>query len=273
MLASTEQIKSAFDQAKAEKRPAFLPFIMAGYPDYEQTIEIALTLQEAGADLIELGFPYSDPLADGPTLQEAASTAIKEGMTFSKGLELIAEMRKRGVVIPIIAFCYFNPIYQYGLEAFVKKAQEAGANGLLVPDLPFEEADELNTICKRANFAFISLVAPTSKARIKEIVSEADGFIYCISSLGVTGVRESFSEEIEHFLKEVRSCTPLPMAVGFGVSKREHVQFLAPHVDGIIIGSAIVRKISEHIDEFKNPDQKENALSALKRFVLELFSK
>lgn len=273
MLATSESIQQAFAKAKEEKRPAFLPFIMAGYPNYEQTIEIALTLQESGADIIELGFPYSDPLADGPVLQEAAQHAIQNGMTFSKGLELIADLRKRGLTIPILAFCYYNPIYQYGLEKFVEKAQEVGANGVLVPDLPHEESLPLSSICQEKNFAFISLVAPTSKARIKQIVSEAQGFIYCISSLGVTGIRDRFSEEIVDFLQEVRRFTTLPLAVGFGVSKPEHVQFLAPQVDGIIIGSAIVRKISEHLVDFQDSKKEQEALLALKRFVSELFSK
>lgn len=273
MLATSEAIQQAFLRAKQNRRPAFLPFIMAGYPNYEQTIKIALTLQESGADIIELGFPYSDPLADGPVLQEAAEHALKQGMTFSKGLELIRDLRKRGLTIPILAFCYYNPIYQYGLERFVQEAQEAGANGVLVPDLPHEEASPLSSICRENNFAFISLVAPTSKERIKQIVEHAQGFIYCISSLGVTGIRDRFSEELDGFLKEVRNHTSLPLAVGFGVSKKEHVDFLAPQVDGIIVGSAIVRKIGEHLLEYQDEQKEEEAILALKRFVSELFSK
>lgn len=273
MLATRDHIKEAFLRSQEEKRPAFIPFIMAGYPSYQQTIDIALTLQEAGADILEVGFPYSDPLADGPIIQHAAEEALKQGMSFSKGLQLIADMREQGVTIPILVFCYYNPVYQYGLESFVKKAQEVGANGVLIPDLPYEEAKELSTISKQHQFALISLVAPTSKQRIKEIVSQADGFIYCISSLGVTGVRDSFSEEIDSFLLEVRKYSPIPLAVGFGVSKQEHVQFLSNKAEGIIIGSAIIKKITEHITDFHHQSRKNEALLALKRFVLQLFSK
>lgn len=218
---ANQLIADAFSQCKQENRSAFIPFIMGGYPTYQDSIDIALTLQSAGADILEVGFPYSDPLADGPIIQEAAETALKNGMSFSKGLRLIQDMRLAGVTIPIIIFCYYNPILQYGLANLINRGIEIGANGVLVPDLPHEESEEIRQLADSANFAYISLVAPTSKQRIQDIAGQAKGFLYCISSLGVTGVRDSFSEHIETFLEEVKQSSQVPIAVGFGVSNKE----------------------------------------------------
>lgn len=266
-------IKQAFEQTKANKQPAFIPFITGGHPSYHDSIDIALTLQESGASILEVGFPYSDPLADGHVIQASSQAALKEGMTFSKGLTLIADMRKAGVTIPLIIFCYYNPILQFGFDRFVQEAQKNGANGVLVPDLPHEESIEIAHICRTHDFGFISLVAPTSKRRIKEIVSQAEGFLYCISSLGVTGAREHLSDQIGQFLSDIREHSDLPLAVGFGVSKPEHVQQLSSMADGIVIGSAIVRKIMDLQDEFQQADTRIQALAELKEFVKHLFSK
>jgi tryptophan synthase alpha chain len=273
VLSPKQTIVEAFNLNREEGKPTFIPFIMGGYPTYQDSIDIALTLQKGGAHILEIGFPYSDPLADGPIIQNAAEKALNEGMSFSKGIALIQDMRKAGVTIPLIIFCYYNPILQYGLERFVEKALEVGANGVLVPDLPHEEANQLSAICREKEFAFISLVAPTSKQRVQEIASQSEGFVYCISSLGVTGVRDSFSTDIEPFLLEVKQHAKVPLAVGFGVSKKEHVQFLEDKVDGIIIGSAIIRNISDHIELYRTEETKKEALNALKVFVDDVFSK
>jgi tryptophan synthase alpha chain len=268
-MMAVQKLQDVFEQ-RQQKKPAFIPFIMGGYPDYESSIQIALALQEAGASIIEVGFPYSDPLADGPTIQLAHEGALKAGMTFSKGLQLIREMRSKGVMIPLLIFTSYNPVHQFGIEKFVDSALEAGAQGTLVPDLPHEESVYMRGICQQKGFAFISFVAPTSKQRIEEIVTQADGFVYCVSSLGVTGVRDSISNETLSFLEKVRSLSKIPVAVGFGVSKRDHVQVLAKKVDGIIVGSAIIKIITNHVEQLKSVDHKQVALDALKKFVEEL---
>lgn len=272
VLTGGSEIEQAFKIKNEQGKPAFIPFIVAGYPSFETTIDIALALQEAGADILELGIPYSDPLADGPVIQEASKEALKQGMSLTKGVELIQQLRERGLKIPIIPFCYYNPILQFGLEAFIQEAKRVGANGVLVPDLPFEESQELSAISRQYGMACISLLAPTSEQRIQRILKQAQGFVYCISSLGVTGIRDRFDQNIEEFLKSVKSLSPIPVAVGFGVSKKEHVQYLQPFVDGIIIGSAIVKLTIEYKAHFLEEGKRQEALAAIKKFVQLCFS-
>jgi tryptophan synthase alpha chain len=272
VTAPNQIIAHVFEQCKAEGTPVFMPFVMGGYPTYQDSIDIALTLQEAGAHILEIGLPYSDPLADGPTIQYASEVALKQGVTLSKGFQLVEDMRKAGVTIPMIMFGYYNPILQFGFEAFVKRAKEVGANGVIIPDLPYEESREARVIAKENQFAFISLIAPNSKKRIQEIASQAEGFIYCISSLGVTGARDTFADEIESYFEEVRAHAKVPLAVGFGVSKKEHVQFFSQKADGIIIASKLIDLVRQNIHLFENPSTKKEGLDLLKTFVQELFS-
>lgn len=267
-----QSVEDAFQEKKRQGKPAFIPFITGGYPTYADSIDIALALQDAGASILEVGFPYSDPLADGPVIQASSQAALANGMTFSKGLELVRSMRQAGLTIPLIIFCYYNPILQFGLDPFAKKAREVGANGVLIPDLPHEEADHVRRACRQNDLVYISLVAPTSKARIRRIVSQAEGFIYCISSLGVTGVRENLSAQLDDFLKRIRRHTDKPLAVGFGVSKREHVEQLSSMADGIIIGSALINLITERRALFGDGKTKQQALLEIKTFVQGLFS-
>ncbi|GAA0360552.1 tryptophan synthase subunit alpha [Bacillus horti] len=269
---SVQSIELAISAKNERGKPAFIPFIVGGYPSIDRTIDIALTLQDAGADILELGIPYSDPLADGPIIQQASKEALEEGMSLSAGIKLIKQLKAAGVHIPILPFCYYNPILQYGLDRFVKATKEAGASGVLVPDLPFEEAGELRKVCQEHSFACISLVAPTSERRIQHILQEASGFIYCISSLGVTGIRDQFAEEIEGFLSVVKASAKVPVAVGFGVSRKEQVQYLKKFVDGIVIGSAIVKLVIEQKQQLLNDQTKQKALEVIKRFVQECFS-
>lgn len=268
----TQAIDDTFKRAKGAGKPVFMPFVMGGYPTYEDSIDIALTLQEAGADILEVGLPYSDPLADGPTIQHASGVALKQGVTLSKGFQLIADMRKAGVTVPLIIFGYFNPILQFGFTSFVQKAIEVGANGVIIPDLPFEESAEMREIAKAKHFAYISLIAPNSRKRIQEIASQAEGFIYCITSLGVTGARDSFSTQVEEYLEEVRLHAKVPLAVGFGVSKKEHVHYFAQKADGIIIASALIDHIRQRLELYQHPISKKEALLELKTFVEEIFS-
>lgn len=232
--------------------PLFIPFIMAGDPSLEATIEIALALQDSGAAILELGIPYSDPLADGPVIQRSAVRALAGGMTLSKSLGLVKKMRERGLSIPVILFTYLNPVLQFGFRELTEQARQSGVNGLLVPDLPYEESAELKKHCSKNELHLISLVAPTTKhERLKEIVGEATGFLYCVSSLGVTGERNSFHQNLFDFLQQVKSLSTIPVAVGFGVSQREQFELLRQHADGIIIGSAIVKEVEKLAELFE----------------------
>jgi tryptophan synthase alpha chain len=266
-----EEVKRAV--RTEDGRPAFMPFITAGFPTYDAGLDIALTLQEAGASVLEVGFPYSDPLADGPVIQQSSEAALRQGISLTETLRFISDLRERGLTIPVITFCYYNPILQYGLQRFIHDAQLAGANGMLVPDLPHEESKEVRQACAQKQFAYIPLVAPTSKERIRQIVTGAEGFLYCVSSLGVTGVREQLPAEIDSFLGEVkRHAAETPLAVGFGVSKREHVRQLSPHVDGIAIGSAIVKLVQDEENLLFDPIRRKESVGRIKSFVSSLFS-
>lgn len=253
-------------------KPLFIPFITAGDPAPEVTIDLAVLLQEAGANAIELGIPYSDPLADGPVIQRASNRALKQGMTLKKAMELVPAMRKRGVQIPIVVFTYYNLLLQLGIDQYFALARENEIDGLLVPDLPFEESNELREKAKSENMPLISLVAPTTSSdRLKKIASAAQGFVYCVSSLGVTGVREGeFKQEVYDFLKEVKRFSSVPIAVGFGISSAEQIEQFRNYCDGVIIGSAIVREIEKYHDALLDPEKKLQALGQLKDFLSSL---
>ena len=263
------RIEAAFQD---QKSPVFIPFITAGDPTPEATIEICLALQEAGAGIIELGVPYSDPLADGPTIQQASLRALQNGVSIASCIRMGAEMRNRGLKVPLVLFTYVNPVLQYGFSELLTNMKEAGFDGLLVPDLPIEESEELKAIADSVWIPLISLVAPTSKQRIERIAGQASGFIYCVSSLGVTGTRQELSEGISTFLDEVKAHARVPIAVGFGISKKEQVDQLSPHCDGIIVGSAIVQLIAQLGNDLKDESQRPAALEQIKKFVQNLMS-
>ncbi|CAM3942228.1 tryptophan synthase subunit alpha [Geobacillus stearothermophilus] len=250
--------------------PLFIPFIVAGDPSPEVTVDLALALEEAGADLLELGVPYSDPLADGPTIQRAAARALAGNMTLPKAIHLVAEMRKKGVTIPIILFTYYNPVLQLGEESFFALARENGANGVLIPDLPFEESGPLRELGERFDLPLISLVAPTSKQRIERIASVAQGFLYCVSSLGVTGMRETLPESLGDFVSEVKRHSRVPVAVGFGISTPEQVAMLKEVCDGVVIGSALVQKVEQLGERLLAPEEKEAAIAEFAAYARSL---
>ncbi len=250
----------------------FIPFIMAGFPDEETTIDLAITLQNLGASVLELGVPYSDPLADGPIIQAVASKALKQGMTIKRAMNLVGEMRKKGVQIPIILFTYYNPVLQLGEESFFALVQQNDIDGLLVPDLPFEESANLRNLCRAEGMTYISLVAPTSEQRIEMIAKEADGFLYCVSSLGVTGVRQELHDSVYPFLQSVKKHANIPVAVGFGISNSNQVSHLLPVCDGVIVGSALLKKLVDLESSLQNRKTKAEALEEFRAFVQSIIS-
>ena len=227
------------------KHKAFIPFITCGDPDLETTRRIVCALAESGADLIELGIPFSDPTAEGPVIQEADNRALSGGVTTDQILDLAKELRKT-VKVPMVFMTYANVIFSYGTERFLARAKEAEIDGLILPDVPFEEKEEFAAACEAYGLDLISMIAPTSKQRIRMIAKEAKGFIYVVSSMGVTGVRTKITTDIGALIKEVRSVSQIPCAVGFGISTPEQAAQMAALSDGAITGSAIVRLIAEH---------------------------
>lgn len=230
-----KRITDAFAKGKA-----FIPFITCGDPSLETTEELVYAMEKAGADLIELGIPFSDPTAEGPVIQAANIRALSNGVTTDKIFEMVEKMRKK-TSIPMVFMTYANVVFSYGTEKFCRRAAETGMDGLILPDVPFEEKEEFASVCRKYGLDLISLIAPTSHERIREIAKEAEGFVYCVSSLGVTGVRKEITTDIGEMVKMVKSQKDIPCAVGFGISTPEQAEKMASQADGVIVGSAIVK--------------------------------
>ncbi len=230
-----KRILQAFDHGKA-----FIPFITGGDPSLEITEQLVYAMEEAGADLIEIGIPFSDPTAEGPVIQEANVRALGGGVTTDKIFDMVENIRKR-TQIPMVFMTYANVVFSYGIERFVKKSAEIGMDGLILPDIPFEEKEEFDSVCSQYGLDLISLIAPTSNDRIAKIAAEANGFVYCVSSLGVTGVRSSITTDIGGMVRLVKKQKDIPCAVGFGISTPEQAKKMAAQSDGVIVGSAIVK--------------------------------
>ncbi len=224
---------------------AFIPFITAGDPELEVTEQLVYQMAEVGADLIELGIPFSDPIAEGPVIQEADNRALAAGTTTDKIFAMVARIRQC-CQVPIAFMTYVNPIFTYGTERFMKNCREVGVYAVIVPDVPFEEKQELLPFCSTYEVDLISMIAPTSNRRIRKIASEAQGFIYCVSSLGVTGVRRELSNDVEQMIKLVKEVKDIPCAIGFGISTPEQARQMARLADGVIVGSAIVKIIGQY---------------------------
>lgn len=223
----------------------FIPFITAGDPNLKITERLVLEMALAGADLIELGIPFSDPIAEGPVIQEADARALASLTTIDKIFEMVGQIRKKSD-IPLAFMTYANPIFTYGPERFMKNCRAAGVEALIIPDLPHEERGEFLLPCQENGVNLISMIAPTSKSRIQMIAQESEGFIYCVSSLGVTGVRENLSSHVEEMITAVKEVRDIPCAIGFGISTPEQARKMAEIGDGVIVGSAIVRIIAEY---------------------------
>ncbi len=240
------RISEKFGALRVSKEKALVVYLTAGDPSLEATKELILALEKAGADILEIGVPFSDPTADGPIIQEAAQHSLKKGTTLAGVLQMIAEARKT-TQIPIVLFGYFNPIFSYGAAKFAEDARKAGADGVLVVDLPPEEAQELRQFTDAAGIDFISLIAPTTDMRrAKKIAAGATGFLYYISITGVTGTAAPKIDDIEADLKKIRKISSLPIAVGFGISRPEQAREIARLADGIVVGSALVKLIAEN---------------------------
>ena len=233
-------IAKAFQNGKA-----FIPFITCGDPDLETTAAAVRAMAQNGADLIELGIPFSDPTAEGPVIQEANIRALSGGVDTDQIFDLVRELRK-DVTVPMVFMTYANVVFSYGAEKFISICREIGIDGLILPDIPFEEKEEFSEICRRYEVDLISLIAPTSENRIGMIAKEAEGFIYLVSSLGVTGVRSEITTDLGAIVKVIRENTDVPCAIGFGISTPEQAKKMAGLADGAIVGSAIVRLLAQY---------------------------
>jgi len=255
------RITNKFNELKEKGRIALVTYITAGDPSLELSEEIVLKLEESGADIIELGIPFSDPMADGPAIQLASERALKSGTTLKGVLETVRRIRKVSQV-PIILFGYFNPFFHYGLKEFSEDAAEAGADGILVVDLPPEEDAEFKVHTDKAGLDLVFLLAPTSTTeRVELVASHASGFIYLVSVTGVTGVRPEMNYSLDALADQIKSTSGLPVGVGFGVSSVEQVEKIAEYADAVIVGSAIVKIIEQH------GSNKDSLLEELSTFV------
>ena len=236
----SNRIAKAFASGKA-----FIPFITCGDPDLETTAAAVRAAVKSGADLVELGIPFSDPTAEGPVIQSANVRALKGGMTTDRAFELVRELR-RDVTVPLVFMTYANVVFSYGARRFIPKCAELGIDGLILPDVPFEEKDEFAPVCREYGVPQISMIAPTSLGRTARIASEAEGFIYVVSSLGVTGMRSSINTDLAPVIAAIRENTDLPCAIGFGISTPEQAHAMSALADGVIVGSAIVRLLEKY---------------------------
>lgn len=246
------KIANAFKNGKA-----FIGFLTAGDPTIEKTVEYILAMEEAGCDLIEIGIPFSDPMAEGIVIQEANVRALKHNTTTDDVFEIVKAVRAK-TDVPLVFLTYINPVFFYGYEEFFKKCNELGIDGIISPDLPYEEKGEIAEIARKNDVDVISLIAPTSKERIQKIAADATGFIYIVSSLGVTGMRSEIKTDLNAIISDIRDVTDLPLAVGFGINTPEQARNIGQIADGVIVGSAIVKIIEEH---------GENATDVLKEYV------
>ena len=233
-------IKNAFKNGKA-----FIGFVTGGDPNIEKSKEFVLEMIKAGADLVEIGIPFSDPIAEGPVIQEANNRALAAGTTVEKLFTLVADLRKE-TSVPLVFLTYLNPVFHYGYDAFFKKCADVGLDGIIIPDLPFEEQPPVREAAGKHGIDLISLIAPTSQERIKEIAKTASGFIYLVSSMGVTGIRGEISTDLASIMSVIKSVTEIPVAIGFGIHTPQQAAQMSRIADGVIVGSAIVKIAAEH---------------------------
>lgn len=234
------KIKDAFENGKA-----FIGFVTAGDPNLKTSEQIMLSMARAGCDLIEIGIPFSDPIAEGPVIQEANLRSLSQGTTTDKVFELTKKVSAQ-VDIPLVYMTYLNVLFKYGYDRFLQNAKDSGISGVIIPDLPYEEKDELQCVAKKYGIEVVSLIAPTSEDRIKMIASDAEGFVYTVSSLGVTGTRSEIKTDLESITRAIKEATDIPVAIGFGINTPEQAKKYSRLADGVIVGSAIVKLIAQY---------------------------
>ncbi len=240
------RIAETFARCKKENRSAFIPFLMAGDPDRDASLALLNALPDAGADIIELGIPFSDPMADGPVIQQAGLRALKAGMDLKKVLGLAADFRKTHTGVPLVLMGYLNPVYVYGYDAFARDAAQAGVDGIILVDAPPEEAAEIEPLLSQHGIALVRLIAPTSVPERLELLTQgASGYLYYISITGITGAASASPQAIQGKLEQIRAATNLPVCVGFGIKSAADVAAFAPLADGVVVGSALVKYIEE----------------------------
>ncbi|KAI8853027.1 tryptophan synthase alpha chain-domain-containing protein [Chytridium lagenaria] len=239
-------IRNAFSSAKADSRPVFVAYVTAGFPSPADTVDVLLSLQKGGADIIELGVPFSDPIADGPTIQDSTSIALNHGIDIPQCLDFVKQARAKGLHVPVLFMGYYNPFLIYGEQRLMEDCAAIGVNGFIVVDLPPEEAVRFRNQCSKNGLSYVPLIAPsTTDSRMKHLASVADSFIYVVSTLGVTGARASVNTELPELVKKIKTFTAIPLAVGFGVSTREHFVEVGRHAEGVVIGSKIITTLKD----------------------------
>lgn len=247
-MKTSNRIDICFERLKHDNKKALITFITAGDPDLETTKKLVLKKIENGADIIELGVPFSDPIAEGPTIQKASLRSLSNGTNLDQIFALVSELRKE-TDAPLLLMMYINTVFRYGTERFFVNCKESGIDGVIIPDLPFEERDEVEEMSNRYRVYSINLVAPTSHDRVKTIASQSKGFLYCVSSVGVTGTRSSFTTDFDEFFSLINSSASCPACVGFGISSPEQAKKMSGYCDGVIVGSAIVNIVAEYGSE------------------------
>ena len=238
------RIVEKFNYLMVKNEKAFIPFVTAGDPDLNTTLDLVLALEKAGADIIEIGIPYSDPMADGPVIQASSTRALANGTKIGLIMDKVCEIREK-TQIPLVYLLYYNSIFKYGPERFFKQCKKVGVDGLIIPDLPLEERSEVIEVADKYDICIIPMVAPTSKARIKAITNLGKGFVYCVSVNGVTGTRQDITTNIKEYMDLIKGYTNMPKALGFGISNAEMAKAYAPYCQAIIVGSAIVKLVAE----------------------------
>lgn len=257
------RIKNSFNTLKEKGEMGIIPYLTVGFPSIEDTMNMVPALAEGGADIIELGVPYSDPLADGTTIQRSSFQALLNGVNLKKCLDVCKNLRLNGLTTPLVLMGYYNPILRFGLKEFALSCKENGVDGIIVPDLPFEESSPLKKECQENEISFIPLLAPTSTdIRIEKTCQNADGFIYCVSLTGVTGARQEMGSSVPEFINRVKKHAKVPIAIGFGISQRQHVESLSTIANAAVVGSALI----DTIEKTPTPDRRE----VVKSFISDL---
>jgi len=261
---NADRVEAAFAAGRRAGRPLVVPFITAGFPHVTSTAPLVRALAGAGADMVEIGMPFSDPLADGPTIQRSSEVALRGGMTVRRTLEDVGELRAAGLETPLILMGYCNPLYAYGMEVFLDHAATAGVDGLIIADMPPEEAEEFLAGCRETGISATFLVAPNAPDhRIRKVDAASTHFSYCVTVTGVTGARADVQERTVSFLERMRSLATKPFVVGFGIKQPEHVEALGPHADGVVVGSALIDAIESAGGEALSDQEAANAAAAI----------